>query len=216
MTSINTFGVAAHQISKIFCSSKLSPYFQSSHQTERSVVIQGSSAHKAVGHILLASVAQIMVDPYYRTIEGFAMLVEKDWLSFRYPFFGVFMIPWKFSFLDTSGRAKDTGHRLWEMFINLLYVLLLQHPEEFQYNAYFLEWIYEESTTYACAHSQLNDPRERFATFCRDHGKAGPSAWDFLIATPTDFLNPFYSGELYSSEEDGYLKWVWTGFSPRC
>jgi hypothetical protein len=56
---------------------------------ERSVVIQGSHTHKAVAHILLASISQVMIDKYYRSLEGFAMLVEKDWISFHYPFFGM-------------------------------------------------------------------------------------------------------------------------------
>lgn len=30
----------------------------------------------------LAGLAEIMLDPYYRTIIGFEVLIEKDWLSF--------------------------------------------------------------------------------------------------------------------------------------
>lgn len=46
----------------------------------------------------IASLAQICLDPYFRTIEGFMVLVEKDWISFGH------------KFRDRSGYL---GHEKW-------------------------------------------------------------------------------------------------------
>ena len=34
----------------------------------------------------LASIAQILIDPYYRTFEGLQALINKDWIAFGHMF----------------------------------------------------------------------------------------------------------------------------------
>jgi hypothetical protein len=38
----------------------------------------------------ICAIAEILLDPYYRTIEGFAVLIEKDWCAFGHKFQGNF------------------------------------------------------------------------------------------------------------------------------
>jgi myotubularin-related protein 6/7/8 len=40
------------------------------------------------GSSLLSSLAQIFCDPYYRTFEGFKVLVHKEWVFYKHNFAG--------------------------------------------------------------------------------------------------------------------------------
>eukprot|EP01127_Copromyxa_protea_P009760 TRINITY_DN231_c0_g1_i2.p1 TRINITY_DN231_c0_g1~~TRINITY_DN231_c0_g1_i2.p1 ORF type:complete len:2533 (-),score=509.78 TRINITY_DN231_c0_g1_i2:1516-9114(-) len=179
MTTVNTIGVTAQKVANWVKVKK------------KSVCIQGSQVHKSVAHTLIASVAQVIMDHHYRTIVGLCMLIDKDWVSLCYPFY------------STSGMGKENGNRLWELFLNCLYCLVIQFPSYFEYNIKALEWLYDESTS--C----------RFATFCRekvDKKRAMNHAWDYFLCDPEDlFFNP-----MFISTDRGMLTWKDTGHSPIC
>ena len=72
------------------------------------------------------------MDPYYRTIEGFEVLIEKDFLSFGHPF--------KFrsgSIMENSLNMSEFSP-IFIQFLDCVYQILRQYPILFQFNEQFL------------------------------------------------------------------------------
>ncbi|XP_026688318.1 myotubularin-related protein 4-like [Diaphorina citri] len=76
----------------------------------------------------LVSLAEILLDPYYRTVKGFQVLVEREWLEFGH------------KFDDRCGRNDKSSERspVFLQWLDCVYQLLTQFPTEFQFNSMFL------------------------------------------------------------------------------
>jgi len=130
----------------------------------------------------LVSLAQIMLDPFFRTILGFEILIEKEWLSFGH----------KFS--DRSGQSKDSGHEderapIFHQFIDSMAQILQQYPCEFEFNEHFLITISDHSYSSQFGTFICNSDKER-----DDHAvKARTvSLWSYINSSLHEFQNPFY------------------------
>ncbi|OAF71098.1 hypothetical protein A3Q56_01133 [Intoshia linei] len=153
----------------------------------------------------IASLIELMLDPYHRTIEGFNILVDREWCQYGH----------KFADRVGSGARKGTILELSPIFIQWLdcvYQLLKQFPREFEFNQYFL-------IKYAVhAHSNLfgnflcNSISERRKNNCITQTL---SLFDYLTNNESELLNPLYKPNrtqtaLWVKHDVKYMH-LWTG-----
>lgn len=119
----------------------------------------------------LTALAMLMLDPHYRTIKGFEVLIEKEWLSFGHKFQQVGM-PNVYKLYYTSIWNKITARILFQrighgdehhsdadrspvflQFMDCVWQISRQFPNAFEFNEHFLITILDH--LYSC----------RFGTF---------------------------------------------------
>ncbi|CAI5744385.1 unnamed protein product [Peronospora destructor] len=138
----------------------------------------------------LSALAQIMLDPYYRTLEGFALLCEKDWCSYGHNFQR-----------RCSHPTSDQTSPIFLQFIDAVYQLTLQFPTHFQFNELLLSSVAEAvySSWYGTFQKNSECERRHFLSTV-----ASVSVWDVIRATTDQFLNPLFAGrEAHASMGSG-------------
>ena len=159
----------------------------------------------------LSALSQILLDPFYRTMRGFQILVEKDWLSFGYKFMDrcghlssdkFFVSPAENlnagggadaaqAFLASVQHRFASQHHIKEtspvfhQFLEAVRQVQRQFPDRFEFNQRFLKQLYYH--LYSCQFGTFlyNCERERRV------GEGGPppcdvtvSVWDFFNSPP--------------------------------
>jgi myotubularin-related protein 1/2 len=81
----------------------------------------------------VCALAQLMLDPYYRTFEGFKVLVEKEWVSFGH----AFQMRCAHS-QDKATRAEDQVSQVMIQFLDCVWQLHRQCVQYFEFNARYI------------------------------------------------------------------------------
>ncbi|KAI9908181.1 hypothetical protein PsorP6_004554 [Peronosclerospora sorghi] len=79
----------------------------------------------------MVALAELILDPYYRTLRGFQMLVEKEWCAFGHQF----ALRCGHARSDVSNEQRSPIFLLW---LDCVWQFLRQYPTEFEFNERFL------------------------------------------------------------------------------
>uniref|UniRef100_A0A7N6BVX6 Myotubularin n=1 Tax=Anabas testudineus TaxID=64144 RepID=A0A7N6BVX6_ANATE len=133
----------------------------------------------------LTSLAMLMLDSHYRTLRGFQVLIEKEWISFGHKFAS------RIGHGDKNHADQDRSP-IFVQFIDCVWQMTKQFPTAFEFNERLLLTMLDQ--LYSC----------RFGTFlyncesARDHHEVRSktvSLWSLVNSKMDMYLNPFYTPE---------------------
>uniref|UniRef100_A0A8C5E9X6 Myotubularin n=1 Tax=Gouania willdenowi TaxID=441366 RepID=A0A8C5E9X6_GOUWI len=133
----------------------------------------------------LTSLAMLMLDSHYRTLRGFQVLIEKEWISFGHKFAS------RIGHGDKNHADQDRSP-IFVQFIDCVWQMTKQFPTAFEFNESLLLEILNH--LYSC----------RFGTFLyncesardlHDLRSKTVSLWSLVNSKSEIYLNPFYSPE---------------------
>lgn len=165
----------------------------------------------------LSSLAQLFLDPYYRTIEGFMVLIEKDWLSFGHRFAersGFLSSEKHFVqfndvnqaqhvFNTVSNKLVKQSHvkytsPVFHQFVDCVYQIMRQAPALFEFNERFLRRLFYH--TYSCQYGTFLYNNEKDRVDNKIHTKTR-SVWDYFLVRKKEFSNDKYDPNCISESE---------------
>ncbi|XP_043924302.1 myotubularin-related protein 3 isoform X1 [Protopterus annectens] len=131
----------------------------------------------------IVALAKLLLDPYYRTIEGFQVLVEMEWLDFGH------------KFADRCGHGEnsdDLNERcpVFLQWLDCVHQLQRQFPCSFEFNEAFLVKLVQH--TYSCLFGTFlcNNTKEREEKHTQERTC---SVWSLLRPANKSFKNLLYS-----------------------
>ena len=130
----------------------------------------------------MCALTALMLDPFYRTFDGFQVLIEKDFLAFGH------MFGKRCGHLNM--REKDARSPVFIQFLDCVHQIWHQMPCQFEFNDELLVFLAYHS--YSCKYGTflLNCDQERVLKRLRDETI---SVWlEVNLRRLKDFKNPYY------------------------
>ena len=137
----------------------------------------------------LCSTSQILLDKYYRTLDGFICLIEKDWLSFGHQFryrSGFY------SSIDSPANVSNENQfsPIFLQWLDSIYQLMRQNYNKFQFNFDLILFLAEEIFSGKYGTFLFNNDKEREEY---DEGNKTISIWNYIKENENKFINKIYN-----------------------
>lgn len=157
--------------------------------------------------VVVASLAQLILDPYYRTIRGFQTLIQKMWVLGGHQFLlrcNHTIQPTQEIDKEESGESPVFLH-----FIDCVYQLTQQFPSAFEFSETYLHALLD--TVHACMFDTfLFDSEKQRSEMCQVElkGNSMASLWEFVAEQLAEsrnsgpYLNPLFEYRNYLDEDE--------------
>ncbi|XP_046802459.1 myotubularin-related protein 10-B [Lucilia cuprina] len=140
---------------------------------------------------IISSLTQIILDPLYRSIDGFQSLIQKEWVALEHPFqrrLGHVRLP-----ADSTVLQEESPVFL--LFLDSVWQLLQQFPDEFEFSQTYLTTLWDSCFMPIFDTFQFDTNAERLKALKENKLVLRP-VWDwseqFLEKDKLFFNNPFY------------------------
>ena len=141
----------------------------------------------------LCSMSQLLLDKYYRTLDGFICLIEKDWISFGHQF------RYRSGFYSPVDSPKASGENqfspIFLQWLDSVYQLMSQNYTKFQFNFNLILFLAEEVFTGRFGTFLFNNDKEREEF---DENNKTISIWSYIKQNESKFINHIYKEDDYN------------------
>ena len=154
----------------------------------------------------LSALTQILLDPFYRTINGFAVLVEKDWLSFGHQF------ALRNGIMKKPGGGDDQASPIFLQFLDAVHQLLLQNPNSFEFNEKFLLFLARNYSLNLYGTFMFNNDKHRKDNNAQERTC---SVWTEIYRNIDPYMNIYYSPNSVKILKPNFAYYnikLWTAF----
>jgi len=146
-----------------------------------SVLVQCSDGWDRTPQI--TSLAMLLMDPFYRSLLGFSILIEKEWASFGHKFMH------RLGY-GSKNYSDEQRAPIFLQFLDCVFQLIQQFPCSFEFSSSLLIFIADEM--YSCRFGNFLFDSEKERMVDKNVTEKTQSIWPFILSNKELFANPLY------------------------